>query len=161
MIDFLASGIIIFIILRLIGSSLGSLTSLVMFFGGITILSVTSYLVGMLFVKNERTLVDLQLPKNLKETEEIATQWLTQKRFKITENDGKIKAVKKWRFMASAFFELKFDEIQGGCLFHGEFYVYSFPTEVSLKEKSRMLIIPRRRGFELMNEFLDFLKLGK
>ena len=121
-----------------------------------------TYLLCRRLIRGARTVKDITLDEKLRGVKDEVLRWFGQREFKIDEERENFVKAKKGHLDPRIYFELTFKEENDKCSLHGEFYIKSrMLNELDLREKVIWGRWPRREGFKLMNEFIDFLKRGK
>lgn len=129
------------------------------FFACALVLGAILYCI-LINTEGSRTVKGIKLSKGMKETKTIIFYWFTKRGFKIEDRGNSIMAVKGLLGSSKIYFRLGLKEEDGTCSVRGEFYTKSWPSpELDLREKAWLGRMPRRRGFRLMNEFLEYLKI--
>jgi len=120
---------------------------------------VLIYFVGGRFVEGSKNMVEMKIDKGINDVKNAILHWLKQNGFRMKEDGGVLKATKR-HYLARIHFDLKLTAEDEGCALHGEFYagpIGGGGPPLDFREKCFWMWAPRKKGFELMNEFLKYV----
>ena len=130
------------------------------FWIGVGIVVIIIWYLRARHLEGSKTVKELRIKGSVGEVRDKILRWLEQNEFEVEGKKTQINAVRRFRLLNTIHFDLTLKREGGASLLYGEFYAKAGrggPT-YNLKEKCILGAWPRKKGFKLMNEFLEFLK---